>query len=515
MAFSNSDTSRYISDSSEPIIKDELYLFIMSISLGIICQIVSVFGSINNVINISIFVRQGFTDTINISLLALAVSDMCSLLTIMWSNLCFTQAFQESGIPLLANEVQLISGSWPHVTFTRTTGWITAFISFERCMCVIFPLKVKTLFTPKRHTSTMIAIYVVTLGCSTLAYVSLGLEWRFYPQKNRTLIGLAYHMDAYRRKITDAVSYAVNGVLMPMTCFLSVVVCTAVLVVKLNQQTSWRQTNASAASQGQVLKTERVVNTKERRVATMVVFISAIFIASFVPAVCIFVAGYIEPQLSYDGRYKHLFLVTLSISFTVEAINSSINIFVYFSMSTKYRETFLQMFCLQKVSKNESTQKWIVTQICTRDANIPFTSSYRSPHLPSYLCFWNFQFLKKIKIRLSVNSNNSCMSSTRSSFSLHACWQRHWPTHSFLNVFVYFAGRDAFIYFNVYWGARMRERMCVFVCMRACAYVRKCAVCKLYKRMCACVCVWAFACVCVRKCAKLSAGFLRRGYNRN
>lgn len=357
MAFSNSDTSRYISDSSEPIIKDELYLFIMSISLGIICQIVSVFGSINNVINISIFVRQGFTDTINISLLALAVSDVCSLLTIMWSNLCFTQDFQESGIPLLANEVQLISGSWPHVTFTRTTGWITAFISFERCMCVIFPLKVKTLFTPKRHTSTMIAIYVVTLGCSTLAYVSLGLEWRFYPQKNRTLIGLAYHMDAYRRKITDAVSYAVNGVLMPMTCFLSVVVCTAVLVVKLNQQTSWRQTNASAASQGQVLKTERVVNTKERRVATMVVFISAIFIASFVPAVCIFVAGYIEPQLSYDGRYKHLFLVTLSISFTAEAINSSINIFVYFSMSTKYRETFLQMFCLQKVSKNESTQK--------------------------------------------------------------------------------------------------------------------------------------------------------------
>lgn len=357
MAFSNSDTSRYISDSSEPIIKDELYLFIMSISLGIICQIVSVFGSINNVINISIFVRQGFTDTINISLLALAVSDMCSLLSIMWSNLCFTQAFQESGIPLLAYEVQLISGSWPHVTFTRTTGWITAFISFERCMCVIFPLKVKTLFTPKRHTSTMIAIYVVTLGCSTLAYVSLGLEWRFYPQKNRTLIGLAYHMDAYRRKITDAVSYAVNGVLKPMTCFLSVVVCTAVLVVKLNQQTSWRQTNASAASQGQVLKTERVVNTKERRVATMVVFISAIFIASFVPAVCIFVAGYIEPQLSYDGRYKHLFLVTLSISFTAEAINSSINIFVYFSMSTKYRETFLQMFCLQKVSKNESTQK--------------------------------------------------------------------------------------------------------------------------------------------------------------
>ncbi|CAG5131484.1 unnamed protein product [Candidula unifasciata] len=347
----------YTSTSSVPIIQNELYLFIMSISLGIICQIVSVFGVINNVINIVIFVKQGFTDTINISLLALAVSDLCSLLTIMWSNLCFTRAFQESGVPLVAYEVQLISGSWPHVTFTRTTGWITAFISFERCMCVIFPLKVRTIFTPRRHMAIMITIYVVTVGCSTLAYVSLGLEWRFYPERNKTLIRLAYHMDAHRRKITDAVSYAVNGVFMPMTCFLSIVVCTAVLVIKLNQQTSWRQTHSSTANQEQILKTNKLVNTKERRVANMVVLISAIFIACFIPAVGIFVAGYIESQLSYDGRYKNLFLVTLSVSFTAEAINSSINIFVYFGMSTKYRETFLHIFRLQRTLSTESLNK--------------------------------------------------------------------------------------------------------------------------------------------------------------
>uniref|UniRef100_A0A0B6ZHU5 G-protein coupled receptors family 1 profile domain-containing protein n=1 Tax=Arion vulgaris TaxID=1028688 RepID=A0A0B6ZHU5_9EUPU len=332
---------------SVSIINDQIYLMIMFINMGIICQTFTVFGTVNNVINIIIFIRQGFSDTINISLLALAISDLCSLLTIMWSNLCFTSYFEDAGVPLVGYEVQLISGSWPHVTFTRTTGWVTAFISFERCMCVIAPLKVKTIFTPTRHFITMVTIFAITLGCSTLAYVSLGLGWRFFPERNKTLIGLAYHMDANKRKITDAVSYAVNGVFMPVSCFLSVVICTAFLVTKLNQQTAWRNINSSTT---QTIKSDKVISTKESKAATMVVFISVIFIASFIPAVGIFVAGYVEPQLSYDGLYKNLFLVTLSVSFIAEVINSSINIFVYIGMSTKYRETFQSTFRLRKLS---------------------------------------------------------------------------------------------------------------------------------------------------------------------
>lgn len=86
------------------------------------------------------------------------------------------------------------------------------------------------------------------------------------------------------------------------------------------------------------------------KVAKMVVLISMIFITSFIPAVVIFIAGFAEPQLSYDGLYKNLFLVTLSVSFTTEAINSSINICIYLKMSTKYRESFTRMFKLDRSS---------------------------------------------------------------------------------------------------------------------------------------------------------------------
>lgn len=280
-------------------------------------------------------------DCINISLLALAVSDVLSLMFLMWSNLCYTPVFSESDLPFVPTEIQLITGGWPHVIFARTTGWITAFIALERCVCATLPLKTKLIFTKKRHISSVISIFVVTIGCSTLAFVTLGLDWKFYPDTNKTFVGIVYRLNVYERKITDCVGYAISGVFMPSTCFFSVAALTVVLVVKLNQQSAWRRSMMTDVSVTK-LKADlnNQVNSRDQKAAKMVVFISVIFIVCYLPAVGIFIAGYVEPKLSYDGEYKNMFLVTLSISFTAEAVNSSINIFVCFSMSTKYRESF-------------------------------------------------------------------------------------------------------------------------------------------------------------------------------
>lgn len=324
-----------------PIIDDDLYLFIMSISMGVICQAIAVFGMLTNIINIFIFSKQGFTDRINISLLALSVSDLMSLLFIMWTNMCFTPVFRTSNIPIDSSEVHTITGSWPHVIFTRTTGWITAFVTLERCLCVTIPLQVKVIFTKQRHVVSMVSIFVVTIGCSTLAYVSVGLDSKFYPDRNKTLVGLMYRMKVYERKITDFVGYAITGLFMPMTCFLSVLTLTIILVKKLNEQRIWRKSMMSVTNDMTLMANRNShVNTRDQKAAKMIILISVIFIICFLPAVGIFVSGFAEPELSYDGVYKNMFLVTLSISFTAEVLNSSINIFVYFSMSAKYREVF-------------------------------------------------------------------------------------------------------------------------------------------------------------------------------
>ncbi|CAG5127801.1 unnamed protein product [Candidula unifasciata] len=337
----------------KPVINDELYFYLMFILQGTVCQAITIFGIFTNIINVIIFVKQGFSDTINVSLLALSISDLSSLLLIMWTNLCFSPAIRDSNIPMVTTEVHLITGTWPHIVFTRITGWITAFISLERCVCVIQPLKVKTMFTRKRHVIAMVAIFTLTMGLSSFGYIPGGLGWKFYPDRNKTLIGIAYHLGEDGRKYTDAVSYAISGIFMPISCFLSVVILTTILVVKLNQKMAWRQSNSSAVIQSKQKSTsDGVVNSKERKIAKMVVLMSVIFIASFLPAVIVFFTGIIVPTFNYDKLDRNLVFVMMSLTNTAEVINSSVNIFIYIRMSSKYRETFLKLFKLKTTVNN-------------------------------------------------------------------------------------------------------------------------------------------------------------------
>ncbi|CAG5114744.1 unnamed protein product [Candidula unifasciata] len=332
----------------QDLISDELFFTIMFINMGIICQTISLLGTIANIINTTVFIKQGLSDATNICLLALTISDLCSLITIMWTNVCYTPAFRDSEVFLISYEVQLISGIWPHVIFTRTTGWITAFISLQRCVCVILPLKVKIIFTTRRHIISMAAIYVVTLGLAAFAYFSLGLGWKFDPLKNHTAIGLIYYMDPARRTIVDQISYGINGVFMPISCFLSVVTCTVILVAKLNQQAAWR--NASAAGNYQAKESssnESSMASRDKKASKMIILISSMFISCFIPAVCVFIGGCVEPGFTYDGEYKNIFLVTLSVSFITESINASSTVIIYFTASTKYRNTFRDIFKLK------------------------------------------------------------------------------------------------------------------------------------------------------------------------
>ncbi|CAG5114743.1 unnamed protein product [Candidula unifasciata] len=331
------------------LISDEMFFMIMFINMGIICQTISLLGTIANIINITIFIKQGLSDATNICLLALAVSDLCSLITIMWTNVCYTPSFKDSNVFLISYEVQLITGIWPHIIFTRTTGWITAFICLQRCVCVILPLKVRNIFTTRRHILFMVTIYVITLGLSAFAYFSLGIGWKFDLARNQTLVGLIYYMDPARRKIVDQISYGINGVFIPITAFLLVVICTVILVIKLNQQAAWRTASSSVNHQTKDSSSnESNMSARDKRVSKMIILISSMFITCFIPAVCAFIGGCIEPELTYDGGYKNLFLATLSVSFITEAINSSSNIFIYFSVSTKYRNTFRDIFKLNK-----------------------------------------------------------------------------------------------------------------------------------------------------------------------
>ncbi|CAG5118999.1 unnamed protein product, partial [Candidula unifasciata] len=126
----------------DEIISDDLRVVLLTINFCYICQFIDVIGTATNIVNIICFIKQGFRDTVNISLFALSVADLICLLALLLNNILLNPLIYDLPFfPFDPFEIVYITAFWPHVVFARISACITAFISTERCLCVAFPLK--------------------------------------------------------------------------------------------------------------------------------------------------------------------------------------------------------------------------------------------------------------------------------------------------------------------------------------------------------------------------------------
>lgn len=160
---------------------------------------------------------------------------------------------------------------------------------------------------------------------------------KFYPDRNKSLVGLVYIAD---RETVERVSYIVNNVFIPFSAFLVIIICTIILVIKLRQQANWRQKSTTAEQADKV-------TIRNQKVAKMVVMISTLFIVCFVPVSLVFIAMSLEPELSVAGKYRKILIIVAVLGVLLESVNSSVNIFVYYRMSSKYRTTIRELFILK------------------------------------------------------------------------------------------------------------------------------------------------------------------------
>lgn len=319
--------------SSQGLLADDVMPFIFTINLSIICSTVSLFGIVTNIINITVFVRQGFKETINISLLGLAISDLCSLVSLLWLGICYNPFFRYSDLPILTVDLQHFTGGWTHVIFTRITIFITAFITLERCICIVFPLKVKTIFTTKRVKMIIIGIYVFLICSMIPNYFIFRFGWKFVPERNRTMIGILYLKN---RVIVENIGYHFQ-LIYPMLAFVLVVICSAILISKFNERMHWRHGTTSGTSKSNA-------DDRDRQVVRMVLSVAIVFIISFTPSTVLFISMLVLPGMNMGKVNQNMFILSYSISFMSEAVNSSVNIFVYYKSSSNYRKEFLSLF---------------------------------------------------------------------------------------------------------------------------------------------------------------------------
>ncbi|KAK3790468.1 hypothetical protein RRG08_015937 [Elysia crispata] len=91
---------------------------------------IGAFGTAGNIVNIIVYIKMGFAESTNISLMALACSDLGVVVTAIGTELVFFLPVVE-GVSI-APEVSFTLVAFPHLILTRVSALITAFISLER-----------------------------------------------------------------------------------------------------------------------------------------------------------------------------------------------------------------------------------------------------------------------------------------------------------------------------------------------------------------------------------------------
>lgn len=295
-----------------------------------LCGVVGVFGIVNNIITISVFLKQGINNTLTISFLGLAISDICSLLCLFWVIISL-DPFSSNRRSCKVRHIDFVrmTAGWPRGCFGNVTSLVTAYVAGERCLCVIAPLTVRKIITPGRTVLAVAAIYFLMMVCIVPEYLLLYLDSNLTDETSE-------YVDDKRsgQEGVTSLLYSVFGLL----SFLLVIFFTLVLVWKLRRANRWRQQNVHDADQ------VRGLSVREKKTAKMVILLACILIVCYTPSTVTTVLEFAVHEFSAAGDFKEVFFSMWAASFVCDTLDASTSVIFYYLMSSKFRETFHQMY---------------------------------------------------------------------------------------------------------------------------------------------------------------------------
>lgn len=227
--------------------------------------------------------------------------------------------------------------AWPHGVFFRTTACITAFLTFERCLCVSMPLKVKDIVTAKTTVTVVVLIFAVMFINVIPVYYAMRWGPMLDKVRNKTVVGFSYIKNGESiENISIPLSFGVV-----FGSFFAVTICTVILIKSLHFNSLWRRsvTRASAPS------SDDVMSTRDKKVVRVVTLISLTFIVCTLPGAVNLICQLCFPvDYGLHGAYKNTRGFVWALCMVLEEINCSSTIFIYYKMSSQFRSIMKRLF---------------------------------------------------------------------------------------------------------------------------------------------------------------------------
>ena len=156
-----------------------------------LCNIIALFGFFSNIVNALVFRKHGFTEAITVSLFALALSDFFQLaMVLLVSNFHVPMLVFHSHFTFFLNRITYYVCGVLRICLSRIAIWITVLITLERCVCILYPFKIKVLFTPRKMTIAIAIIAFLILVSSIPVLATVQVVKSIHPATNATIYGI-------------------------------------------------------------------------------------------------------------------------------------------------------------------------------------------------------------------------------------------------------------------------------------------------------------------------------------
>uniref|UniRef100_A0A2C9L0V7 G-protein coupled receptors family 1 profile domain-containing protein n=1 Tax=Biomphalaria glabrata TaxID=6526 RepID=A0A2C9L0V7_BIOGL len=275
-----------------PLILDLVILVVGCVFTVFVC----LFGIAANIVNIPLFRKLGYQDGVNVTLTALAISDLGGLIFELVYSILMNPYILEIDLVVSKVVIGFITG-FMFEYFTRVSGVITAYAALERCLCVTWPLKVKTIITNKVSVAVNWSIFIIYSMYLFPQIFTSYFDWTYVPERNKTVYVIYFNS---RRAEVFPVTYYVTDVLVPYSTYIVLITCCTTLFVKLKSKAKWRQ---QVSSSGEKIS---YITSKERKSARMFMAVSFMAVVLLLPHSLFFSAMIFIRALALDGAYSDL-----------------------------------------------------------------------------------------------------------------------------------------------------------------------------------------------------------------
>ncbi|KAK7005230.1 growth hormone secretagogue receptor type 1 [Biomphalaria glabrata] len=291
----------------ELVTRSDLQLWVL-VNYVVVCTGLGLLSLVANIINLFVFAKQGLNNSINISLFCIALSDLIKVVSIEWMAVCWNPYVHELGAPVIFTDLLYLTAGWPTGCAHNIAIFITAYITLERYLCIVTPLKIKDIITPRRTVVVIICIKCMCISYLVPEYAYVYYDWNFYPALNKTMLGMAFRQEARDLK---GLTFLIQAILIVFG-LISVGLFSFLLISELKKQSTWRKLHTNCEQ----VKKKRI-SSRDRKSSVLIAVIAVVMVIVDVPLVTISMVQTFVQDFSAYGKQVNLFYVAWSFEFIV------------------------------------------------------------------------------------------------------------------------------------------------------------------------------------------------------